>query len=58
MPVVPKTLTSSSAKRGLFTRQDFVYDAEQDHYTCPAGENLTKGRPDQTAAGISTTTAT
>src|SRR5262245_51547925 len=36
-------LTSSSAKRGLFTRQDFVYDAEKDHYTCPAGEHLTRG---------------
>src|SRR6266480_2886569 len=36
-PVVPKTLTSSGAKRGFFTRQDFIYDAEQDHYTCPAG---------------------
>ena len=34
---------SSSAKRGLFTRQDFVYDAEKDHYTCPAGEHLTRG---------------
>ena len=32
-PVVPKTLTSSGAKRGLFTRQDFIYDAEHDHYT-------------------------
>src|SRR6201997_1338339 len=41
-PVVPKTLTSSGAKRGLFTRQDFVYDAEHDHYTCPAGAKLTK----------------
>ena len=38
LPCIPKTLTSSSAKRGLFTRQDFVYDAEKDHYTCPAGE--------------------
>jgi transposase len=36
LPCVPKTLTSSSAKRGLFTRQDFIYDAEKDHYTCPA----------------------
>ena len=27
----------------LFTRQDFVYDAEEDHYTCPAGEHLTRG---------------
>src|ERR1700756_5786741 len=42
-PVVPKTLTSSGAKRGLFTRQDFIYDAEKDHYTCPAGEHLTRG---------------
>ena len=41
-PVVPKTLTSSGAKRGLFTRQDFIYDAEHDHYTCPAGAKLTK----------------
>src|SRR3954453_9144362 len=36
-PVVPKTLTSSGAKRGFFTRQDFIYDAEHDHYwTCTA----------------------
>src|SRR5213596_2377967 len=41
-PVVPKTLTSSGAKRGFFTRQDFIYDAEHDHYTCPAGAKLTK----------------
>jgi transposase len=42
LPCVPKTLTSGSAKRGLFTRGDFFYDAENDHYTCPAGERLTK----------------
>src|SRR5277367_104092 len=41
-PIVPKTLTSSGAKRGLFTRQDFIYDAGHDHYTCPAGAKLTK----------------
>ena len=41
-PVVPKTLTSSGAKRGLFTRQDFIYDTEHDHYTRPAGTKLTK----------------
>jgi hypothetical protein len=41
-PIVPKTLTSSGAKRGLFTRQDFIYSAEHDHYTCPAGAELTK----------------
>ena len=41
-PIVPKTLTSSGTKRGLFARQDFIYDAERDHYTCPAGAKLTK----------------
>src|SRR5438309_1837824 len=43
-PIVPKTLTSSGAKRGFFTRQDFIYDAEHDHYTCPAGAKLTKAK--------------
>ena len=43
-PIVPKTLTSSGAKRGFFTRQDFIYNAEHDHYTCPAGAKLTKIR--------------
>jgi len=41
-PIMPKTLTSSGAKRGFFTRQDFIYNAEHDHYTCPAGAKLTK----------------
>jgi hypothetical protein len=41
-PVAPKTLTSSGAKRGLFTRHDFIYDAEHDHYACPADARLTK----------------
>jgi hypothetical protein len=37
---VPKVLTSSGTKRGLFARQDFIYDAEHDHYICPAGAKL------------------
>ena len=41
-PIVPKVLTSSRTKRGLFARQDFLYDAEHDRYTCPAGAKLTK----------------
>jgi transposase len=41
-PIVPKVLTSSGTKRGLFARQDFIYDAEHDLYTCPAGAKLTK----------------
>ena len=44
LPCVPKTQTSGNTKRGLFTGQDFVYDAEHDHYTCPAGQHLTKGK--------------
>ena len=44
LPYVPKTQTSGNAKRGLFTVQDFIYDAENDRYTCPAGEFLTKGK--------------
>ena len=53
LPCVPKTLTSGHAKRGLFTGQDFVYDAGRDHYTCPAGQHLTKGpaRSDRRAEG-------
>ena len=43
LPCVPKTLTSGNAKRGLFTGQDLIYDAEKDHYTCPAGKHLTRG---------------
>ena len=44
LPVVPKTQTSGNPKRGLFTVADFIYDAETDRYTCPAGEHLTKGK--------------
>jgi transposase len=44
LPYVPKTQTSANAKRGLFTVQDFIYDAEDDRYTCPAGESLTRGK--------------
>src|SRR5271168_4219313 len=44
LPVIPKTQTSGNAKRGLFTVADFIYDAENDRYTCPAGEHLTKGK--------------
>jgi transposase len=38
---IPKPITSVNQKRGLFTKQDFVYDAAKDCYLCPAGEELT-----------------
>jgi transposase len=44
LPYVPKTQTSGNTKRGLFAGQDFIYDAEHDHYTCPACQHLTKGK--------------
>jgi len=31
----------ATAGEGRFTRSDFTYDAETDHYRCPAGERLT-----------------
>ncbi len=44
LPCIPKTDTSGAVKRGFFTRQDFIYDAGNDRYTCPAGQQLTKSR--------------
>ena len=44
LPCIPKTDTSGASKRGFFTRLDFTYDAKKDHYTCPAGQLLTKSR--------------
>jgi transposase len=44
LPCIPKTQTSGNAKRGLFTVADFIYDADNDRYTCPAGKYLTKGK--------------
>jgi transposase len=43
LPCIPKTQTSNNPNRGLFSGQDFIYDANNDCYTCPAGACLTKG---------------
>ncbi len=40
-PLVPRPLTSANEARGLFTKDDFVYEPEPDTYRCPAGERLT-----------------
>ena len=49
---VPKPNNSSNLKRGLFTKEDFIYDSQRDCYRCPAGKELTyrfdsveQGRP-------------
>jgi transposase len=41
-PFVPKPQTSGAKAQGRFGKEDFVYDAENDSYTCPAGAELTK----------------
>jgi transposase len=40
-PLVPRPRTSANEARGLFTKDDFVYDPAADAYRCPAGETLT-----------------
>ncbi len=40
----PQDADYGNAKRGLFTVADFIYDAENDRYTCPAGKFLTRGK--------------
>lgn len=42
LPCIPKSHTAISIKTGMFSRHYFIYDAEQDHYKCPAGATLTK----------------
>lgn len=39
-PLVPKTDTSASGKKGIFNRSRFNYDADKDVYICPAGEEM------------------
>ena len=41
-PIVPRLFTYGAKPEHRFGRQDFIYDAERDHYTCPAGAKLTK----------------
>jgi transposase len=38
---IPKPQTSANTKLGLFGKERFTYNPEQDGYVCPAGETLT-----------------
>ena len=40
VPYVPQTNSSYNRQKGLYTKKDFRYDAENDCYRCPAGEAL------------------
>jgi transposase len=37
---LPKPQTSTSTKKGMFSKRDFIYKVEDDEYQCPAGERL------------------
>jgi len=37
---LPKCQTSGNQAKGLFGKRDFIYQANVDEYTCPAGEHL------------------
>jgi hypothetical protein len=37
---LPKPQTSGSTKKGLFSKRDFMYKADENEYECPAGERL------------------
>ncbi len=38
--LVPKVDTSGKRAKGQYTRSDFIYDAKQDEYVCPARQRL------------------
>ena len=38
--IVPKIRTSANRKKGLFTKEDFVYNKEKDVYECPGGKDI------------------
>ena len=40
-PYIPKPNTSANTPLGLFGKEDFRYDPQNDCYGCPAGERLT-----------------
>ena len=37
---LPRPLSSSSTKKGLFNKRDFIYHADDNEYECPAGDRL------------------
>lgn len=39
---LPKPLTSGNRKKGMYTKQDFIYHAQEDEYECPAEQRLTR----------------
>lgn len=44
VPYIPQASSSSSKRVGLYTKEDFHYDPENDCYWCPTGEALRYSR--------------
>lgn len=42
IPFVPKPQRGPAASKGLFVKDQFRYDPEADHYTCPGGQKLVR----------------
>jgi hypothetical protein len=42
MPCMEKTHSGKGRRKGIFSREKFLYDAENDAYVCPAGQILGK----------------
>jgi len=40
-PYIPRPNTSANTPLGLYGKEDFRYDPQNDRYRCPAGEQLT-----------------
>jgi len=60
-PIMPKTLTSSGTKRGLFARRDFIYNAESTTPSMtitPARRARNSPRPNTAPITPKTSTAT
>ena len=48
---LPKTLAGTSAKKGVFTKRDFIYHPKEDEYECPAGQRLANHWREETKTG-------
>jgi transposase len=45
IPLVPKSMTSNNRAEGRFDKQDFIYEAADNEYRCPAGQRKRSAIP-------------
>jgi len=52
-PIVPKTQTSGSRNKNMFTKDDFIYSKEKDVYICPNNRDIPYSfSSDETVRGL------